>query len=115
MLNIFLSFLPDKIFYINLNLIYLSLQGNDLNYLTNYSFYGLNNLIHLNLARNRLQFSFNQQPFQYLNSLKILNLDRNLQMNITKNILNDLSKNLIELSLQNCNLTKFNYSLEFLF
>ncbi|CAF4443977.1 unnamed protein product, partial [Rotaria sp. Silwood2] len=110
-----LTFLPENIFQTNLNLIYLSLQGNDLNYLTNYSFYGLNNLIHLNLARNRLQFLYNQQPFQYLNSLKILNLDRNLQMNITKNILNDLSKTLIELSLQNCNLTKINFSFNFLF
>ncbi|CAF0975735.1 unnamed protein product [Rotaria sp. Silwood1] len=110
-----LTFLPEKIFQTNSNLIYLSLQGNDLNHLTNYSFYGLNNLIHLNLARNRLQFLFNQQPFQYLNSLKILNLDRNLHMNIRKNILKNLSQNLIELSLQNCNLTKINFSLNFLF
>jgi len=110
-----LTFLPEKIFQTNFYLNYLSLQGNDLNYLTNYTFFGLENLIHLNLARNRLQFYSNQQPFQYLKSLKILNLDRNLQMNLTKNILKDLSKNLNELSLQNCNLTSFNYTLEFLF
>ncbi|CAF1660713.1 unnamed protein product [Rotaria magnacalcarata] len=110
-----LTFLPEKIFQINSNLAYLSLQGNDLNYLTNYSFYGLKNLIHLNLARNRLQFAWNQKPFQYLNSLRILNLDRNLHMNITKNTLEDLSMNLFELSIQNCNLTKVNFSLNFLF
>ncbi|CAF4716266.1 unnamed protein product, partial [Rotaria sp. Silwood2] len=110
-----LTFLPENLFQFNTKLIYLSLQGNDLNYLTNKSFRGLNNLIYLNLARNRLQFLYSQQPFQYLNSLKILNLDRNLQMNITKNILNDLSKTLIELSVQNCNLTKINFSFNFLF
>ena len=36
-------------------------------------------------------------------------------MNLTKNILQDLSNSLIELSLQNCNLTEFKYSLDFLF
>ncbi|CAF1570849.1 unnamed protein product [Rotaria sordida] len=36
-------------------------------------------------------------------------------MNITKNILKDLSKTLIELSLQNCNLTKINFSLNFFY
>jgi len=35
-------------------------------------------------------------------------------MNLTKNILQDLSNSLIELSLQNCNLTEFKYSLDFL-
>ena len=109
-----LTFLPEKIFQSNSKLIYLSLQGNDLNYLTNYSLFGLKNLIQLNLARNRLQFQINQRPFQDLNSLKILNLDRNSQMNLTQNILEDLSKNLIELSVQNCNLTSWNYSLTFL-
>jgi Leucine-rich repeat (LRR) protein len=109
-----LTFLPEKIFQSNLKLIYLSLQGNDLNYLTNYSLFGLKNLIHLNLARNRLQFQINQRPFQDLNSLKILNLDRNSQINLTQNILEDLSRNFLELSLQNCNLTSWNYSLKFL-
>lgn len=108
-----LTFLPERIFQTNLNLNYLSLQGNDLNYLTNYSLYGLSNLIHLNLARNRLQFSSNQKPFQYLNSLKILNLDRNLNLNLTNTILEDLSTNLIELSIQNCNLTNLNFSVDF--
>ncbi|CAF0857215.1 unnamed protein product [Rotaria sordida] len=101
-----LTFLPEKIFQINFNLIYLSLQGNDLNYLTNKSFRGLNNLIYLNLARNRLQFHINQQPFQHLNSLEILNLDRNLYLNLSKLTFSGLETNLIELSLQNCNLTK---------
>ena len=109
-----LTFLPEKIFQLNSRLIYLSLQGNDLNYLTNYSLFGLKNLIQLNLARNRLQFQINQRPFQDLNSLKILNLDRNSQLNLTKEILEDLSGNLIELSIQNCNLTSWNYSLKFL-
>ncbi|CAF1402598.1 unnamed protein product [Adineta steineri] len=109
-----LTFLPEKIFQTNSYLQDLSLQGNDLNYLTNYSFYGLKYLKHLNLARNRLQFSSNFQPFQPLKSLEILNLDRNLQMNLTKPILEDLSLSLTELSLQNCNLTQINYSFEFL-
>ncbi len=45
---------------------------------------GLKNLIYLNLARNRLQFHQNQHIFQDLNSLEILNLDRNIQLNLTK-------------------------------
>ncbi|CAF3360848.1 unnamed protein product [Rotaria sp. Silwood1] len=103
-----LTFLPENLFQFNNKLIYLSLQGNDLNYLTNKSFYGLNNLIYLNLARNRLQFHINQQPFQNLNSLEILNLDRNLYLNLTKLSFSGLDRNLIELSLQNCNLTYIN-------
>ncbi|CAF3560078.1 unnamed protein product [Rotaria sordida] len=101
-----LTFLPENLFQFNNKLIYLSLQGNDLNYLTNKSFRGLNNLIYLNLARNRLQFHINQQPFQHLNSLEILNLDRNLYLNLSKLTFSGLETNLIELSLQNCNLTK---------
>lgn len=108
-----LTFLPEKIFQSNVNLRDLSLQGNDLNYLTNYSFLGLSNLQHLNLARNRLQFSANSQPFQHLRSLKILNLDRNAQMNATNNILRNLAPTLLELSLQNCNLSIVNFSLNF--
>ncbi|CAF1669645.1 unnamed protein product, partial [Adineta ricciae] len=109
-----LTFLPEKIFQANIDLQDLSFQGNDLNYLTNYSFFGLSNLQHLNLARNRLQFSVNSRPFQHVPSLKVLNLDRNIQMNLTENLFRDLSSNLIELSLQNCNLTTMNYSLNFL-
>ncbi|CAF4802360.1 unnamed protein product, partial [Rotaria magnacalcarata] len=78
-------------------LTYLSLQGNDLNYLTNKSLRGLNNLIYLNLARNRLQLQSNQQPFQDLNSLEILNLDRNIQLNLSKLIFQGLETNLMEL------------------
>jgi Leucine-rich repeat (LRR) protein len=65
----------------------------------------LKNLIYLNLARNRLQFQINQYPFEDLNSLEILNLDRNFQLNLTKKIFQGLEKHLLELSLQNCNLT----------
>jgi hypothetical protein len=79
-----------------------------LNYLTNKSFYGLNHLTYLNLARNRLQFQFNQQSFQHLNSLEILNLDRNIQLNLTQTTFHGLDFHLIELSLQNCNLTTIN-------
>ncbi|CAF0776431.1 unnamed protein product [Adineta steineri] len=100
-----LTFLPENLFQFNNKLLYLSLQGNDLNYLTNKSFFGLKYLTYLNLARNRLQFQFNQQPFQHLNSLEILNLDRNIQLNLSKNIFSGLQNQLIELSLQNCNLT----------
>ncbi|CAF4283840.1 unnamed protein product, partial [Adineta steineri] len=100
-----LTFLPENLFQFNNKLLYLSLQGNDLNYLTNKSFFGLKYLTYLNLARNRLQFQFNQQPFQHLNSLEILNLDRNIQLNLSKNIFFGLQNQLIELSLQNCNLT----------
>jgi len=107
-----LTFLPEKIFQFNSQLNYLSLQGNDLNFLTNSTFIGLDNLLHLNLARNRLQFLFNHRPFQYFRSLKILNLDRNLQMNLTKFILDDLNETLVELSLQNCNLTEWTDSFD---
>jgi Leucine-rich repeat (LRR) protein len=103
-----LTFFPENLFQTNNQLNYLSLQGNDLNYLTNKSFHGLGYLTYLNLARNRLQFQLNQQPFQDLNSLEILNLDRNIQLNLSKMIFRGLEKKLIELSLQNCNLTMFN-------
>ena len=103
-----LTFIPENLFQSNNQLNYLSLQGNDLNYLTNKSFHGLKSLTYLNLARNRLQFQYNQQPFQDLNSLEILNLDRNVQLNLTKNIFRGLENKLIELSLQNCNLTRLN-------
>ena len=105
-----LTFLPEKIFQKNSKLIYLSLQGNDLNYLTDSSLIGLNNLLHLNLARNRLQFQISQRPFQHLNTLKILNLDRNSPINPTEELLMDLSPHLMEFSLQNCNLTSWNIS-----
>jgi len=101
-----LTFLPENLFQSNEHLTYLSLQGNDLNYLTNKSFAGLKQLTYLNLARNRLQFQSNQQPFIELNELESLNLDRNTQLNLTKTIFQGLEKNLIELSLQNCNLTQ---------
>ncbi|CAF3754613.1 unnamed protein product [Rotaria socialis] len=100
-----LTFLPESLFQFNTKLTYLSLQGNDLNYLTNKSLRGLKNLIYLNLARNRLQLQSNQQPFQDLNSLEILNLDRNIHLNLSKLIFQGLETNLMELSLQNCNLT----------
>lgn len=100
-----LTFLPEKIFQWNGQLGYLSLQGNDLNSLTNQSLLGLKSLGHLNLARNRLQFSANQQPFQYLKSLKLLNLDRNVQMNLSVTTFTGLAGTLQELSLQNCHLT----------
>ncbi|CAF0963871.1 unnamed protein product [Adineta ricciae] len=103
-----LTFLPENLFQSNRQLSYLSLQGNDLNYLTNKSFYGLKNLTYLNLARNRLQFQSTQQPFQDLNTLEILNLDRNNQLNLSKSIFHGLYQSLIELSLQNCNLTQIN-------
>lgn len=106
-----LTFLPENIFQMNSKLISLSMQGNDLNYLTNYSLRGLKNLLQLNLARNRLQFQINQRPFRSLTSLKILNLDRNFQMNLTQTLLDDLNDHLTELSLQNCNLTTWNFSL----
>ena len=106
-----LTFLPENIFHSNSKIISLSLQGNDLNYLTDYSLRGLKNLVQLNLARNRLTFQAHQRPFRHLNSLKILNLDRNFQMNLTELLLNDLSDNLVEFSLQNCNLTSWNISL----
>jgi Leucine-rich repeat (LRR) protein len=109
-----LTFLPENLFQLNKQLFYLSLQGNDLNYLTNKSLRGLNNLTYLNLARNRLQFSSNDQPFEDLNSLKILNLDRNLQLNLSKTLFQGLSTTLIELSLQNCNLKSINNSLDLL-
>ncbi|UJR28221.1 hypothetical protein I4U23_009471 [Adineta vaga] len=57
-------------------------------------------------TRNRLQFQLNQQPFDDLNSLEILNLDRNNQLNLSKTIFAGLENKLIELSLQNCNLTR---------
>ena len=104
-----LTFIPEHLFHSNNQLIYLSLQGNDLNYLTNHSFQGLENLIYLNLARNHLQFYDYQQPFKNLYSLKILNLDRNKQLNLNKNIFHGLENNLNELSLQNCNLTFISY------
>lgn len=105
-----LTFLPEKIFQKNSKLIYLSLQGNDLNYLTDASLIGLKNLLHLNLARNRLQFVNSQRPFRHLNTLKILNLDRNSQMNLTEELLMDLSPHLTEFSVQNCNLTSWTIS-----
>jgi Leucine-rich repeat (LRR) protein len=101
-----LTFLPENLFIWNQYLSYLSLQGNDLNSLTNKSFRGLSRLTYMNLARNRLQFHSNQQPFQHLNNLEVLNLDRNTQMNLSKATFNGLDETLIELSLQNCNLTK---------
>lgn len=100
-----LTFLPENLFHLNSKLTYLSLQGNDLNYLTNKSFRGLKNLNYLNLARNRLQFQFNQYPFEDLNALEILNLDRNSQLNLTKMTFQGLDKSLLELSVQNCNLS----------
>ena len=100
-----LTFLPENLFVWNKQLSYLSLQGNDLNSLTNKSFRGLNQLTYLNLARNRLQFPSYQQPFQHLTSLEILNLDRNPQMNLSKLTFHGLEEKLVELSLQNCNLT----------
>lgn len=103
-----LTFIPENLFHNNHKLIYVSLQGNDLNYLSTKSFRGLKNLIYLNLARNRLQFHLNQQPFQDLSSLEILNLDRNIQLNLTKHSFQGLETSLIDLSLQNCNLTTIN-------
>lgn len=100
-----LTFLPENLFQLNSKLTYLSLQGNDLNYLTNKSFHGLKNLNYLNLARNRLQFQINQHPFEDLIALEILNLDRNSQLNLSKTSFQGLEKTLLELSVQNCNLS----------
>ena len=106
-----LTFLPEKIFQSNGQLGYLSLQGNDLNSLTNQSLLGLKSLWHLNLARNRLQLSAHLQPFQHLNSLKLLNLDRNAQMNLSSTTFAGLAETLQELSLQNCHLTSIDHLL----
>lgn len=105
-----LTFLPENLFVRNKRMTYLSLQGNDLNLLTNKSFRGLELLTYLNLARNRLQFQLNDRPFQFLSSLEILNLDRNPQMNLSIRTFHGLQNRLVELSLQNCNLTSIRAS-----
>ena len=110
-----LTFLPARIFQSNEHLTYLSLQGNDLNSLTNQSLFGLTQLVHLNLARNRLQFTGDHQPFQHVNSLKILNLDRNLQLNLSRMNFFGLGATLNELSLQNCHLSSIDHALDSLF
>ena len=106
-----LTFLPEKIFQSNERLRTLSIQGNDLNVLTNLSFFALKKLQNLNLARNRLQFNSIDEPFRNLISLKILNLDRNFPMNLTSKSFVGLSTTLEDLSMQNCRLN----SLEKLF
>ncbi|CAF0847688.1 unnamed protein product [Didymodactylos carnosus] len=100
-----ITFLPEQIFQYNKQLLYLSLQGNDLTKLSNQSFLGLSNLKYLNLARNRIQLNISDHPFQYLNKLQILNLDRNSPLKIYNSTFYGLEQSLIELSLQNCNLT----------
>lgn len=99
-----LTFVPEKIFQNNAELLSLSMQGNDLNSIGNSSFIGLKSLTHLNLARNRIEFEHFEKPFSMLTNLKSLNLDRNVEMNLTSNNLIGLETNLQEFSLQNCQL-----------